>query len=79
MDLKEIGINTRNWVDSTQDRNYLRAPVNAAELSCSLECKFAGFADGFGVLFLYVINIDIDSTGGCLVSTRLFSCSQRKL
>ena len=22
MDLKEIGINTRNWVDSTQDRNY---------------------------------------------------------
>ena len=22
MDLKEIGINTRNWVDSAQDRNY---------------------------------------------------------
>ena len=22
MDLKEIGINTRNWVDSTQDRDY---------------------------------------------------------
>ena len=30
MDLKEIGINTRNWVDSAQDRNYLRALVNAA-------------------------------------------------
>ena len=30
MDLKEIGVNTRNWVDSTQDRNYLRALVNAA-------------------------------------------------
>ena len=22
MDLKEIGINMRNWVDSAQDRNY---------------------------------------------------------
>jgi hypothetical protein len=27
MDLKEIGINTRNWVDSAQDRDYWRAPV----------------------------------------------------
>jgi hypothetical protein len=30
MDLKEIGINTRNWVDSPQDRDYWRALVNAA-------------------------------------------------
>ena len=30
MDLKEIGINTRNFVDSAQDRNYSRALVNAA-------------------------------------------------
>ena len=30
MDLKEIGINTRNWVDSAQDRNYWRAIVSAA-------------------------------------------------
>ena len=30
MDFKEIGINTRNWVDSAQDRDYLRAPVNVA-------------------------------------------------
>ena len=30
MDLKEIGINTRNWVDSAKDRNYWRALVNAA-------------------------------------------------
>jgi hypothetical protein len=29
-DLKEIGINTRNWVDSAQDRNYWRVLVNAA-------------------------------------------------
>ena len=28
MDLKEIGINLRNWVDSAQDRNYWRALVN---------------------------------------------------
>ena len=25
MNPKEIGINTRNWVDSTQDRDYWRA------------------------------------------------------
>ena len=30
MDLKEIDINTRNWVDSGQDRDYWRALVIAA-------------------------------------------------
>ena len=30
MNLKEIGVNTRNWVDSTQDRDYWRALLNAA-------------------------------------------------
>jgi hypothetical protein len=30
MDLKEIGINTKNWVDSAQDKDYWRAVVNAA-------------------------------------------------
>ena len=30
MDLEEIGINAGNWVDSAQDRDYWRAPVNAA-------------------------------------------------
>jgi len=30
MDLEGIGINTRNWVDLAQDRNYWRALVNAA-------------------------------------------------
>ena len=29
MDLKEIGINMRNWVDSAQDKDYWRALVNA--------------------------------------------------
>ena len=29
MDLKEICINTRNWVDSAQDRDYWRALINA--------------------------------------------------
>ena len=32
MDLKEIGINTRNWVGSAQDRNYWRSLVNAEVL-----------------------------------------------
>ena len=30
MDLEEIRINTRNWVDSAQGRDYWRALVNAA-------------------------------------------------
>ena len=30
MDLEEIGINARNWVDWAQDRNYWRALVNTA-------------------------------------------------
>ena len=30
MDLKEIGINASNWVDSAQDKDYWRALMNAA-------------------------------------------------
>ena len=30
MDLKEIGISARNWVDSAQDKDYWRALVNTA-------------------------------------------------
>ena len=30
MDLEEIDINARNWVDSAQDRDHWRALVNAA-------------------------------------------------
>ena len=30
MDVKEIGINRKNWVDSAQDRDYWGAFVNAA-------------------------------------------------
>ena len=30
VNFKEIGINTRNWVDSAQDRDYWRALVNSA-------------------------------------------------
>ena len=30
IDLKEIGINTRYWVDSAQDRDYCEALQNAA-------------------------------------------------
>ena len=30
IDLKGIGINTKNWIDSAQHRDYWRALVNAA-------------------------------------------------
>ena len=30
MDLKEIGVNTREWINLAQNRDYWIAPVNAA-------------------------------------------------
>ena len=30
IDLKEISTNTRNWVDSAQDRGYTKGLVNVA-------------------------------------------------
>ena len=30
MNLEEMGINARNWVDSAQDRNYWKSLVNSA-------------------------------------------------
>ena len=30
MDVKEIGVNMRNWVDWAQDRDYWRFVVNVA-------------------------------------------------
>ena len=30
MDLKELGVNTRNWVDLAHDSDYWRALANAA-------------------------------------------------
>ena len=26
MDLEEVGVNTRSWIDSTQDRDYMDRP-----------------------------------------------------
>ena len=34
MVLKKMGINTRNWLDSAQDRNYLKTLVYAALNLC---------------------------------------------
>ena len=36
MDLKEIGIDTRNWVDSAQDRDYWSGIMNVALNLCVL-------------------------------------------
>ena len=30
MDIKEMGVNTRTWTDSAQDRNYWGPLMNAA-------------------------------------------------
>ena len=29
MDIKEMGVNTRNWVNSARDMNYWKAHANA--------------------------------------------------
>ena len=41
MDLEDIGINTGNWVDSAQDKDYWRAFVNAALNSGSISHGFS--------------------------------------
>jgi hypothetical protein len=44
MDLKEIGINSRNWIDSAQDKDYWRTLVNAAlKLRVSLAMKLVRY------------------------------------
>ena len=45
MGLKEIGVSTRNWVDSAQDRDYWRALANVAWnfrdlYPMELDCEF---------------------------------------
>ena len=37
MDIKEIGTNSRNWIDSALDKSYLRSLGNAA-LSLRVQC-----------------------------------------
>ena len=47
MELKETGINTRNLVDSTQDRGYWRALVDAAlNLRFPLAMKYLRCSEG---------------------------------
>ena len=51
MDVKEIGINTRNCVDSAQDRNYWRNLVNAVLTS--------GFHDPWSYLVVFYGKINV--------------------
>ena len=56
MDLKEIGVSVRSWIDSAQDRDYWRALVNAAlnlwvpqgteSVSCVLPCLALRWYEG---------------------------------
>ena len=56
MDLKAIGINTRNWVDSAEDNDYWRALVNAAlNLQISKAIKL-----GYKVYFFLRNNLRYD-------------------
>ena len=54
MDLKEIGINTRNWVHLAQERDYWRALVNAA---LNLQVPQAK-----GLVIIYVLSVEKNST-----------------
>ena len=50
MVLKEVGVNTRNWIDSTQDRDYWRP--------CEYGIEPLGFTDQ-----IYLVNVYIFSNG----------------
>ena len=55
MDLKEIDINTRDWVDSAQEKDYWRALVNVAlnlRVPYAMELEF--IAGSCGKLFKYL-------------------------
>ena len=55
MDLKEMGINTWNWVDSAQDRDYWRALVNAV---LNLRVPQAMELDiSLGAIIIIIINV----------------------
>ena len=43
MDLKEIGNNTKNLVDSVQDMDYWRALVNALNLRITLVMELVSY------------------------------------
>ena len=58
MDLNEVGINVRNWIDSAQDRDYWRAIVTAAlSLRVPLEMELVNFCYiWFFIRFLYIFD-----------------------
>ena len=66
IDLKEIDVNSRNWIDSAQDRDYQRALVNetlnrrvpyAMELVINTEWHGVGGILSWKVLFEYGENL----------------------
>ena len=62
MDLKEICISTRNWVDAAQDREYWRTLVNSAlnlRVPKAMELvSYSLFIDGHALL-LDIETVDI--------------------
>ena len=59
MDLKEIGINTRTWVESAEDRDNRRALENAALnlwVPDGMELVLSPF---LFLLFVHVVSIDM--------------------
>ena len=65
MDLEEIGISAGNWVDSAQDRVYLRALVNAALNLRVLEAMELAIKDiiAFFILVVSLLQINFEFQG----------------
>ena len=60
MDLKEIGVNTRNWVNSAQDKGFWRAFVNSSlkvRVPLDMKTSFSIFTEQNGLMPNYNANL----------------------
>ena len=76
MDLKEIGINTRNWIDSAQDRDYWRALVNV-KLNLQVPLALNSVDDSLSRLYAGTLPVAIFECCGLKVCSLKLTTSPR--
>ena len=73
MGLKEIDVNTRNWIDSAQDRDYQRALVNA-ELNLLYYYYYCYYYYYYYYYHYYYIITDHEVAGSIPGTSANFKC-----